>query len=526
MPIDTQLLDRLDLKAAIDKELSMSNRLMPRRPDRLALSSRSEDLRTLFRNRYRRGLFGDPGYVVFIEKNRPGRRPITEMSLSDRVLFRALVDLIAESLPPHIVKRTPNADFKKAPVLVPGTRYVSKSDVASYYEYVDHNRLAVELEGQTGEATAVAALIELLGAVMGRRVGLPQVHQSSDILGDTYIDPARRRLRRAGYHVTTYADDFRIASATLADARAALEACAREVRTLGLTLNESKTFTYTSVNYLFSLDAFAKAEKELFEDVDGSSEDLSLLFLSDYSDEAAGSAEDVVRTLAASVAQPVLEDDVLEAIKTDVTSDVAPEQVRAAERAWELWLEEDGSEERVSTTAAAISETLLERALPILGRAGNRTPLDRLSVVLRFEPALTPQVTAYIVELGKTGPAARTAIRRILDALVEEASFSDWQKIWLAEAAGSVRPARTDHSHYEWLERCVSSEDSALAATAAAALGRLRRGDAAVLGRALDRVGPAWRTLVLTGMAPLDFQAAEDAAEDRLERILLEELKS
>jgi hypothetical protein len=29
-----------------------------------------------------------------------------------------------------------------------------------------------------------------------RRVGLPQVHSASDVLGDTYIDPVRRRMLR------------------------------------------------------------------------------------------------------------------------------------------------------------------------------------------------------------------------------------------------------------------------------------------------------------------------------------------
>jgi hypothetical protein len=42
--------------------------------------------------------------------------------------------------------------------------------------------------------------------------------------------------------VFTYSDDFRLASESLGDARAALDECAMEVRTLGLVLNEHKTF--------------------------------------------------------------------------------------------------------------------------------------------------------------------------------------------------------------------------------------------------------------------------------------------
>lgn len=197
-----ELLKRLDLTRAAELELTMSNRLMPRRPDRIALAGQADDVRRLFRTKYAKGQFGDLADIIFIEKNRRGRRPISEMTLRDKVLFRALVDLIAASLPAHLVTRAPHEEFKRSPLKMPEVRYVSKTDVASYYEYVDHDRLADELEAQTGEALAIAALMDLLLRVMGRRVGLPQVHRSSDILGDTYIDPVRRRMRRAGYQVT------------------------------------------------------------------------------------------------------------------------------------------------------------------------------------------------------------------------------------------------------------------------------------------------------------------------------------
>jgi len=79
------------------------------------------------------------------------------------------------------------------------------------------------------------------------------VHTASDILGDTYIDPVRRRMLIRGYATFTYSDDFRIASQTLGAARAAVEACAEEVRGLGLVLNDRKTYTYGTRKYRESL---------------------------------------------------------------------------------------------------------------------------------------------------------------------------------------------------------------------------------------------------------------------------------
>jgi hypothetical protein len=524
--VDRELLTRLDILGATEQELTMANRLMPRRPDRLALARSAEQVSAMLSTGYRKDGYGDPVDLLFVEKNRRGRRPISEMTLRDRVLFRALVNLLAESLPEHIVTRTPNEVFKRSPMHVDDVRYVSKTDVTSYYEYVDHERLEHELEGQTGEAPAIAVLMELLGRMMGRRVGLPQVHRSSDILGDTYIDPVRRRMRRAGYEVFTYSDDFRIASRSLAEARQALEACAREVRELGLTLNEAKTYTYTAPNYLVSLSVFSDAERQLFDESDGPAEDWRLLFTSnDYLEETQADESTEPHTLASSTAQPILDDDALTTAAVGEASAQSDAQTRAAQKAWRIWAEEDESEEKQSTIDAAISETLLGRALPILGRAGDEAPLSNISALLRFEPALTPQISAYISALGATGSAVRTRIRRTLDSLTEESSFSVWQKVWLAEAAGTIRPARRIPKHYQWLRDCVNDPSPALAATASAAVGKLIDEADPARKAALDRVGPAWRTLVLWGIAQSDLDAANAAAEDRLERLLLEELE-
>lgn len=533
MNLDDQLLSRLDLKSATELELTMSNRLMPRRPDRAAISDKAEAVQRLLRNGYKKGKFGDIADVVFVDKNRRGRRPISEMSLRDRVLFRALVNLISESLPPHLVHRIPNADFKLNPLLSESVKYISKTDIVSYYEFVDHGRLADELEAQTGEAPAIEVLMELLFRVMGRRVGLPQVHQSSDILGDTYIDPVRRRMRRAGFEVTTYSDDFRIATATLAEAREALEACAREVRSLGLALSEAKTFTYSHSNYFLALTAFKDAERKLFEDSGGESDDISLLFLDDYPDESPAPAPLGPQTLGDTAPEAVNEEDALASEVTASTQtptvsqrSVTPAQEKAARKAWEIWLGEYQSEDQQSKSEAAITETLVGRALPILGRAGVLEPVRHLPHLLRHEPALTPHVATYIKELATTGSRARTALRRALDRLVETPILSAWQKIWLADAAASIRSTAADHTHYQWLESCIEDAEPALAATAAAALGQLGRGDLEKMKSSLDRVGPVWRSLVLWALAERDHPFAETVADDLQDRILLDAIAS
>lgn len=514
------VLGKLDLKAAAEQELKTRNRLMPPRWDRLALVPQAGAVTQWLRPRYTKGLFGERADVVFVEKNRSGVRPISELTLTDRVLYRALVGFIAEALPEGLTRRPPNSEFQSAPLQDENVRYVSKSDVAAYYEFIDHELLEIELLSQTGEAPAIAALLELLGRVMGRRVGLPQIHKSSDILGDTYIDPVRRRMRRAGFDVYTYSDDFRIASTTLAAARAALESCASEVRGLGLVLNESKTYTYGVAKYRESLNAFAEAERRLFDD---QADQLAFLLDEGYADADDESEEeplDLGGGHEGAEDDAIVEDGQLEESAYQESNE---RQVAAAKRAWEIWMGEE-AEEATSPQDAAITMSLLSRALPILGAAGVDDPLHDLSRLLRREPAVTPQVASYLINLGKNDQRARTLARQTLDQLVGEDSFSVWQRMWLAEAAGHIRRSG-DRPLYRWLVECVASAPAPLAATAAAAIGRLGLPESNALAAALDRVGPVWRGLVLWALANVDPNQAAACADSRLDRLLIEAVK-
>ncbi len=447
------------------------------------------------------------------------------MSLLDRTLYRALVDLIASSMPSRFSNRPSHPDFIAAPLQVDGAEFISTSDVTAFYEYVDHDVLAMELEAQSGEALAIDALAGLLYELMGRRVGIPQIHASSDVLGDTYIDVVRRRLHRAGHAVFSYSDDFRIATRTLAAAKSSLEMTAREARSLGLVLNESKTFTYGRARYAESLEAFTRAEAELFEEED--IEEFVLIRSGHYDliDEAVSDAAEDSKTFGT-----VPEDDAIAAVGEPATthslSGPTAAQMRAANRALQKWLEEHETSGDSNSQQIAITESLLAVSLPTLGAAGDVSGLPHLSAVLRQAPALTPNVVAYLTRLSRHGLEERRKIRLALDELVSEDSFSTWQQIWLAEAAGSIRRAKREYAHYGWLRGCLKHADPALRAAAASAVARLRLAKAAELRPLLDGIGPAWRTLLLWAIAVMDTDAAEAAADDKIERILVEEVRN
>ncbi len=360
MPLAAALFGRFDLRAAVTAELSGRNSLLPRRFDDDVLARDLDEVVKWAAPQVRRAAPPTQENVVLARKGWRGLRPLSVLSLTDRIAYRALVRLLAESLPDEVRSREANATFKAAPLQVVGARYVLQTDVASFFQYVDHEVLGDELLAQTGEEPAVEALLALLGGVAGRRVGIPQISTASDVLGDVYVDPVRRSLARSGLAVFRYADDFRVACPSLGAALAALEACDDAVRALGLTLNERKSLTFSRPSYQRSLDAFRQREAELFEgdgDADGS--DLSALD-SQYGDDPVAGAVDIETVLGLTGTDPApLEDG--DALAEDASPEDEDDRlvVRAAARALDLWVEEDEGHDAQSTQDAAITQSLL-----------------------------------------------------------------------------------------------------------------------------------------------------------------------
>ncbi|MEV8506301.1 RNA-directed DNA polymerase [Actinoplanes sp. NPDC051475] len=523
MPIDPTLFRRVNIHSAVPLELSFRSRLLPRRWDYAALAPHAAAVETWLRPRLRKGPTGRIASVVFADKDSRGARPLHMMTLEDRVLYRALVAVLTEALPERVRGRRPIAEFKQAPLDVPGTEYITKTDVTAYYEYVDHELLVSELLAQTGDELAADALGVLLASVLGRRVGLPQVHPASDVLGDTYIDPVRRHLLRRGHTVFTYSDDFRIASPSLSAARASLEACAVQVRALGLVLNERKTFTFGTENYRASLTSFADAEQRLFSEGDLDDPFATLGFLDSGYEDLDGD-EELPSTLGASpVVSSIDEDDAFDTGDGEEAEEVDSRRLQAAQRAWELWENQDESEQGQATQEAAITQSLLGRALPALGAAEDGGPLSHLSELLRREPALTPQIAAYADAYGKNGGPARANLRSALNDVVTSDILSPWQGMWLAQVAGGLqRRSRATQAYEDWLARCITGGHDALAATSAAAIGRTGRGDSDLVAAAIERLGPEWRRLAFWGLIGLDRNRAVATADDELDRLLLD----
>lgn len=172
-----------------------------------------------------------------------GPRPVLVLSTVDRVLYSALVESIRASLPPTRRSREDWSahDSFGLPGSEPTADYIVDTDVAAYYEYVEHATLAMELTVQTMNAARVESLIEFLTAAFGRARGLPQMSAESDLLADTYILALDRELLRRGFVLSRFADDYKILADSWAIANEVVEAAAGGARELGLVLSSEKT---------------------------------------------------------------------------------------------------------------------------------------------------------------------------------------------------------------------------------------------------------------------------------------------
>jgi hypothetical protein len=123
------------------------------------------------------------------------------------------------------------------------------ADAASFYEYIEHDRLAYELVGTTGDSDATESLMGLLGGTMSGPKGLPQGPAASPPLADIYISPVARALSRSGYRFSRYTDDFRIVAADWGEARRAQVFLEEAMRDVGLTLAPGKLKTPKLATY-------------------------------------------------------------------------------------------------------------------------------------------------------------------------------------------------------------------------------------------------------------------------------------
>jgi RNA-directed DNA polymerase len=129
-----------------------------------------------------------------------------------------------------------------------GGEWIVDADLRDFFGTVDHAKL-LQLVSQIVADGRVLRLIEAMlkaesfgeGRLFPTERGTPQGGVVSPLLSNILLTPFDREMRRRGYRLTRYADDWVITCRSASEARAALATAVRILAALGVQINPQKT---------------------------------------------------------------------------------------------------------------------------------------------------------------------------------------------------------------------------------------------------------------------------------------------
>ncbi|MBU4143121.1 group II intron reverse transcriptase/maturase [Patescibacteria group bacterium] len=129
-----------------------------------------------------------------------------------------------------------------------GREWVVDADLKDFFGSVEHDKL-LALVAQRVSDGRVLRLIEAMlktgsygqGRLFPSERGTPQGGVVSPLLSNILLTPFDWEMRRGGYQLTRYADDWVVTCKSAAEARAAIAAAQRTLTKLGVQLNPQKT---------------------------------------------------------------------------------------------------------------------------------------------------------------------------------------------------------------------------------------------------------------------------------------------
>ena len=184
-------------------------------------------------------------------------RPLAVPTVRDRIVQRALAELLQPVLEPHLSVAAyafrPGRGalaavhaVKKA--LEEGRRTVVVGDIQRFFERIDHGLLLSSLGLLVRDHRLLRLVQDIIRAQVLDRMALQEnllgVHQGSPLsplLSNLYLAPFDRAVIEAGHLLIRYCDDFAAPSRDGGEACRLLDLCRQRLSELRLTLHPSKT---------------------------------------------------------------------------------------------------------------------------------------------------------------------------------------------------------------------------------------------------------------------------------------------
>jgi group II intron reverse transcriptase/maturase len=129
-----------------------------------------------------------------------------------------------------------------------GREWIVDGDLKDFFGSVDHEKLLTLVAQRVADSRVLRLIKAMLqagsygqGKLFPSERGTPQGGVASPLLSNILLTPFDQEMRRKGYQLTRFADDWVITCKSAAEARAALAAATRILERLGVRLNPQKT---------------------------------------------------------------------------------------------------------------------------------------------------------------------------------------------------------------------------------------------------------------------------------------------
>jgi group II intron reverse transcriptase/maturase len=129
-----------------------------------------------------------------------------------------------------------------------GREWIVDADLKDFFGSVDHEKLLTLVAQRVADGRVLGLIQAMLkagsygqGRLFPTERGTPQGGVVSPLLSNILLTPFDQEMRRKGYQLTRYADDWVVTCRSAAEARAAVAAALRILNELGVQLHPQKT---------------------------------------------------------------------------------------------------------------------------------------------------------------------------------------------------------------------------------------------------------------------------------------------